>query len=56
MNFDRILVIVARYVHTVSLNFIIMTIRCSTKKNADSVKMIKIPNLDLLPPIEIALQ
>ena len=32
MNFDRILVIVARYVHTVSLNIIIMTIRCSTQK------------------------
>ena len=34
MNFARILVIVARYVHTVSLslNIIIMTIQCSTKK------------------------
>ena len=32
MNFDRILVIVARYVHTLSLNIIIMTIRCSTPK------------------------
>ena len=32
MKFDRILVIVARYVHTVSLNIIIMTIRCSTQK------------------------
>ena len=32
MNFGRILVIVARYVHTVSLNIIIMTIRYSTQK------------------------
>ena len=56
MNFDRILVIVARDVHTVSLNIIIVTIQCSTKKIADSVKMIKINVLDLLPPIEIVLQ
>ena len=32
MNCDRILVIVDRYVHTVSLNIIIMTIRRSTQK------------------------
>ena len=32
MNFDRILVLVARYIHTVSLNIIIMTIQRSTKK------------------------
>ena len=56
MNFDRILVIVARYVRTVSLNIIIMTIPCSTKINADSVKMIKLNILDLLPPNEIVLQ
>ena len=32
MNFNRILVIVARYVHTLSLNIIIMTIRCNTQR------------------------
>ena len=42
MNFDRILVIVARYVHTVSLNIIIMNHTMQHSKNADSVEMIKI--------------
>ena len=42
MNFDRILVIVARYVHSPSLNIIIMTTRCSTKKMLILQKMTKI--------------
>ena len=50
MNFDRILVIVARYVHTVSLNIIIMTIRCSAQNNADSVKIIKIQHFRHISP------
>ena len=48
MNFDRIRVIVSRYVHT--LNIIIMTMRCGTLKNADSDKSIKIQHFTPTSP------